>query len=143
MNSAEKLNLLKGLHEKTVTWSSTPLHPNLSGKTFLTDISQFTKYVIPKGDFKKTLEIVKDELLLILPKENLMGYIEGYDILDLDGKLILRFGESNIPKEAGFTLEKIFETYVVSDENLEIHQQLRAEKKINCEIHENFEQYAY
>jgi hypothetical protein len=131
MNSIEKINFLDELGQKTVIWQ----RGESSG------ISEFTKYNFTKNDFKKIQEIIKDEFLLVLPKENTMGLIDGYDVHDLQGKLLLRFGEPNLPKDCGYTLEKLFKQLVRSEQNVEIHKQLKGENKIQVELQETFAAY--
>lgn len=143
MNPLEKLSFLEELNKKTVTWHHGVLQPNMGGNPMHIKTSEFTRYVISESDFKKVLKIIHDEILLVVPKETLMGYIEGYDVRDLQYKLLLRFGEKNIPKESGFTLQKLFTCLVRSRQNVEICKQLDAEGLKGCIIKKTFEDYCY
>lgn len=143
VSTADNLSFLRDLNEKTVVWHTGTLTPNLSGRSFQSKHPEFLKYEIPKADFKKVFEIVREELFLVVPHTSLMGYINGYSVRDLEGKLILLFGEQNIPKNCGFTLKKIFTSVFRSEQNMEIYQVLNADKKISIEMHEEFEQYCY
>ena len=135
------LLFLEDISKRTVIWRTT--HGILGGKNSNGQMPEFTKYKIPKNDFKKIISIIKEEFFLVVPHENLMGAIDGYCIHDLDGKLLLIFGESNLPTEYGFTLDKIFTSVVRTDQNLDIHAQLKKEKKVSCKIHKEFAEYCY
>ncbi|HBB04056.1 TPA: hypothetical protein DCZ39_04135 [Patescibacteria group bacterium] len=143
VRTIDNLSFLKALNEKTVKWNTGTLTPNLSGRSFQITHSEFTSYKIPKSDFKKVLEIVREECLLFLPHTTLTGFIDGYGVHDLDGQLVLLFGEQNIPKDCGFTLKKIFNSVFRSEQNLEIYKILENEATIVCTMHETFEQYCY
>jgi len=143
MNPLERLSFLEQLNQKTVTWHDGVLQPNMGAGPIHIKTSEFTDYVISKPDFKKVLEIIHDEILLVIPKETLMGYIEGYDVRDLQYNLLLRFGEKNIPKESGFTLQKLFTCLVRSRQNIEICEQLREEGLKGFFIKKTFEDYCY
>ncbi|MBU0627465.1 hypothetical protein KKG31_02585 [Patescibacteria group bacterium] len=124
MSKIEELNFIEELGEKTTTGKGS---------------CEFTNYKIHKSDFKKILGIIKSHDLLVLPKESAGGSIEGYDVLSLQGKLILRFGEKNLPpKECGFTLEKLFTQLVRDKDNLFIYEILKEDKIIQMELPESF-----
>jgi hypothetical protein len=146
MSSAKtvfNLNFLAQIAEKTVIWKPTEFQPNMEGEKIPAKMSEFTAYAISKADFKKVLDIVHEETLVVLPKENLMGFLEGYDVCDLECKLILRFGEPNLPKDSGFTLEKLYASWVRSESNLELYELLKMDGKTLPKIHECAEQHCY
>ncbi|MCX6825207.1 MAG: hypothetical protein NTY80_03190 [candidate division SR1 bacterium] len=136
------LNFLAEVAVKTVVWKPTQATTNISKTVIHGKYPDFTKHVMSKCDMKRIIETVREEMLLMMPHEDLMGYIKGYTVHDLKGNIILIFGEKNIPKDAGFTLKKIFDSVVRSEENLELHALLKAENKIYAEIEDSFEEYS-
>lgn len=136
--STKNLAFLKALSEKTVVWGESKLSTGQScGKH-----PNFTKYRILKNDFEKILEIVGDDGLLFLPNVSLMGYINGYCVYNLSGKLVLIFGTENLPKTSEFTLKTLFTSVFRKKGNLKLYKQL--EKKIGAvEIYKTFEEYSY
>ena len=139
--SIENINFLEELNRKIIKYhDEDEVVPNITHTTVTIQKVHFTKYQIPKADFKRVLDIIKEELLLILPQESLMGFIEGYIIFDLQGKIILRFGGSNIPDS--YTLKAIF-PYCHSEENKIILDHLSEEKILTATVKETFEDYCY
>jgi len=134
------LNFLEELNKKTVQYYDSQITPNITGKTVIIQMARFTKYPISKADFKRVLDIIKEELLLILPQENLMGSIDGYLIFDLRGKILLRFGESNLPDS--YTLKSIF-PYCQTEENKDILALLSDEEILTATVKKTFEEYCY
>jgi hypothetical protein len=137
----ENIKFLKDLHLKTTKKVPTSFTPNISEKTYQGYFFDFTDYVLSHEEFDKIFSIIEEELLLILPKENIMGYIEGYDVRDLDGELLMRFGEKNLPE--GRDLRKIF-LICKSNQNEVILKELHKEKKLtHIYIMQKFENYCY
>ena len=139
-NSIENINFLRELNDKTIDYHDVTLTPNISGGTFTVKRARFTDYQISGNDFKKVLEIIQKELLLVFPQESLMGSIEGYLIIDLHAQLLLQFGTSNLPE--GYSLKKLFHL-CTSEQNKEILKQLMEEGILGGTIKEKFEDYCY
>ena len=137
----ENIDFLKNLHFKTTNIVSSTLTTNISKTTYRSSIVYFRNYVITNEDFEKIFKIIQEELLLIIPKENLMGFVDGYTIYGLDGELILMFGKENLPK--GKDLTKIFD-YCHTEQNKLILNELQKKKKWRYfQIKDKFEDYDY
>ena len=101
------LNFLEELNRKIIKYyDEDEVVPNITSATVTIQKVHFAKYQIPKADFKRVLDIIKEELLLIVPQESSMGAVEAYIIFDLQGQILLRFDESNLPDS--YTLKSIF-----------------------------------
>lgn len=115
-------------------------HNNAKLEPFHPPIVQFTNCKITKGDFKKLLEIIEGELLIVIP--NVTGFITalaGYHVFDLKGKFIFSFSENNIPE--GFTLKGLFYSLFMGQQNLELLSYLKEEGKFHMEFYESFDEY--
>lgn len=115
----------------------------LSEKTVESDVSgavKFTSYRISSEDFQKVIDVICGNYLL-MPKTGFMGLIDGYDVINKEGKLILRFGEKNLPAE--YTLREVFLSIVRSAENLQFHQKLFEQKKVFEIIESKFGDYRH
>ncbi len=137
----QNLAFLQSIAKKTVKWHTTFLHPNMSSRTLTANVSDFTKHRIDVENLKKILTIVRTDLYLLVPKTNHLGFIEGYDVLDLNADLVLRFGVENLPKGSYYTSKRIFSSFVRSTQNIEIYEELQEEKKFLPPLYENFEDY--
>jgi len=135
--SIENLNFLEELNRKIIKYyDDDEIVPNITSETVTIQKVHFTKYQIPKADFKRVLDIIKEELLLILPQESSEGAVEAYIIFDLQGQILLRFDASNLPES--YTLKSIF-SYCRTEENKEILAQLAADKILSAKMREIFE----
>lgn len=132
---------LKSLSEKTVIWNNVSMRTNISLTVFNTKMSSYTEYVMSQKEFDRVFEILKQEDdIFIFPQESLMGYIEGYNIYTLKGKLLLRFGRVNMINSSNDALQKIFDDVVLSERNLLI---IKRAKKVFHQIKENYSDYCY
>ena len=135
--SIENINFLEELNRKIIKYhDEDEVVPNITHTTVTIQKVHFTKYQIPKADFKRVLDIIKEELLLILPQESSTGAVEAYIIFDLQGQILLRFDASNL--HDSYTLKSIF-PYCRTEENKEILAQLAADKILSAKMRETFE----
>jgi len=101
---------MKSIHEKflvsffdkTVFWQDRTLRPNMSSRTIYTKSMEFKEYMISKEEFECLLNIIKEARLIVMPKESLMGYIEGYTLWDPnmlteESTLVGAFGVEQLP----------------------------------------------
>lgn len=137
----EKINFLKNLHLKTTEAVPCSMTPNMSGRTLSGSFLHFKNYIISEKDFENIFRIILEELLLIIPKESLMGFIEGYCIYSLDGKLIFAFSEKNIPGNS--SLKELF-LFCQTEQNKTILAELQKEGMFSSfYIDKRFEDYNY
>ncbi len=133
----ENLNFLEELNRKIIKYyDKDEVVSNITSETVTIQKVHFTKYQIPKADFRRVLDIIKEELLLILPQESSTGAVEAYIIFDLQGQILLRFDASNLPD--CYTLKSIF-SYCRTEENKDILAQLAADKILSAKMREAFE----
>jgi hypothetical protein len=115
----------------------------LGGKAISQKYMEFTKYKIPKKEFEKILLLINKERLLVIPKVSLLGFIEGYQIFDIEMMtkevtLITAFGTEQLPK--GIEPKDLFYALCKSTQNKELSS-LIDKPKFN--IKEEFEDYDY
>lgn len=137
----ENLSFLRSIGKKTVKWHQAISYPNVSGGPVKYHDSSFTKHRIDSKDFKKILDIIRKDLYLVVPQSGYLGFV-GYDVLDLNAKLVLRFGKVNLPK-GYYTSKRIFSSVVRSKQNIEIYNELKNQKLFLPPLHEEFEDYEY
>jgi len=134
------MEFLKDLYQKTTKFFKSTLSPNMNGNPFEVTRSRSTGYRLSKEDLDLVIKIIQEDFLVFLPQEDMMGYINGYKVLNLEGKYVFQFWEDNLPKE--ITLESIF-PYTQSIQNKEILRLLKEEKILFVKLHENFKDYCY
>jgi len=128
MNKIELTNFIESFGEKTIPKDRE---------------QNFTDYVFNKTDFKKILDIIKNKEidLLVLPKESTGGSVEGYSVLNAQGRLLMRISKDNIHKECGYTpgtYEKVFKSFVQDGDNMALLELLNDEGLINAELPKTF-----
>lgn len=133
--SFENINFLEELNGKTVRWHDN-LVPNIYGTPFSVSGAEFTKTYIAKCDFKRVLQIIEDEVLIVLPQTDQGGSVEGYILLDVHGKPLLQFGESNLPE--AYSLPKLFDQLCCSEQNKLLLAEFLSEEKIASLLKKEF-----
>lgn len=134
--STENLSFLKALNKKVVRWSPLQEQPP-AGKSALTS-TEFTNVCLSKQEFKRILEIITEELLVMLPQTHLEKGLVGYVVHDVDGRVVLEFCEKNIPE--GFSMEKLFSQICNSPQNKELLQQLADEGIMAAKLPKTFQE---
>ena len=118
---------MRSIGRKTVKWDDCVWSINYFMVPRYFKQSRLTKYCIDSKDFKKILDIIRKDLYLVVPQSGYLGFV-GYDVLDLNAKLVLRFGKVNLPK-GYYTSKRIFSSVVRSKQNIEIYNELKTK---NC-----------